>query len=512
MKKTLLYISALFAVAIQAQTSSDAYEFSNSQLYGTARYNALSGAFGALGGDLSAINDNPAASAVFSSSKGGITLSQGGSVYTSDYTGDFTETEDANFNFNQLGAVLVLKDTNKSSGLEQFALAFNYNKESDFRDEYSFGGFVNSTIGDYFVGQANGYFNGDIQRIDDETYTDAYIEIGDLSGFGRVGQEAFLGYTSYLIDPGTTDYDYVSNSDASNTYQEIDIVQSGSKGKTSLNMSGAFTSGLHVGANLNLHWFERNKSMIFLEENNFASVQYEILNESVSGGGVSFGFGGIYKTDANLRVGLSYQTPTWYSVITTIDQRIDTAYAEEIEIVDDEDVVVDSFTFLAIDPQVVYQYLDDYSYKTPAKLTASLAYVIGKKGLISAEYSRQNFGNIKYGDELVGYDVLNQTIEELYDVVNTFRLGSEVRLDKWSLRAGGWNKSSQFQDEETFGGGSFGYSLGVGYNWGKWQLDASYNHFEREYSVTPFENDLYSNTAITTEKGDLVSVTLGVNF
>ena len=138
MKKTLLYIGVLFAIAMQAQTSSDAYEFSNSQLYGSARYNALSGAFGALGGDLSAINDNPAASAVFSSSKGGITLSQGGSVYTSDYTGDFTETEDANFNFNQLGAVLVLKDTNKSSGLEQFALAFNYNKESDFRDEYSF--------------------------------------------------------------------------------------------------------------------------------------------------------------------------------------------------------------------------------------------------------------------------------------------------------------------------------------------------------------------------------------
>ena len=366
-------------------------------------------------------------------------------------------------------------------------------------------------------------FNGDIQRVGNETYGDAYVTIGDSSGFNRVGQEAFMGYVTYLVDNGDTDFDYMVNAEILDSYQEIDIVQSGSKGKTSLNLSGAFTSGLHLGANLNLHWFERNRSMNFYEENAFSNVSYTFFDENVSGGGVSLALGGIYKTKENLRIGFSYQTPTWYSVLTSYDVNLDVDFVDAITVIDDDGAETE-LGGVIVDPGLIsdngdtyirtpfYDDLPEYTYRTPGKLTASLAYVIGKKGLISAEYSRQNFGNIKYGDELVGYDVLNQTIEELYNVVNTFRLGSEVRLDKWSLRAGGWNKSSQFQDEETFGGGSFGYSLGAGYNWGKWQLDASYNHFEREYSVTPFENDLYSNTAITTEKGDLVSVTLGVNF
>lgn len=39
--------------------------FSTENINGTARYNAMSGAFGALGGDLSSIETNPAGAAVF---------------------------------------------------------------------------------------------------------------------------------------------------------------------------------------------------------------------------------------------------------------------------------------------------------------------------------------------------------------------------------------------------------------------------------------------------------------
>ena len=48
-----------------AQSTIDALRYSNENIQGTARFNSLGGAFGALGGDISSIDINPAGSSVF---------------------------------------------------------------------------------------------------------------------------------------------------------------------------------------------------------------------------------------------------------------------------------------------------------------------------------------------------------------------------------------------------------------------------------------------------------------
>ena len=65
--RSLLYLgTALFmSQFLAAQTLNDVSYLTRSGLYGSARYTSMAGAFGALGGDLSAINVNPAGSAVF---------------------------------------------------------------------------------------------------------------------------------------------------------------------------------------------------------------------------------------------------------------------------------------------------------------------------------------------------------------------------------------------------------------------------------------------------------------
>jgi len=68
MKKSLVFISLFLTLSTQAQiiSSTDAAVlFSADERYGTARFEALSGAFGALGGDMSAVETNPAGLAVF---------------------------------------------------------------------------------------------------------------------------------------------------------------------------------------------------------------------------------------------------------------------------------------------------------------------------------------------------------------------------------------------------------------------------------------------------------------
>ena len=76
MKKIIFmtFIGFTFASA-HAQQVADALQYAQDDINGTARFRAMGGAFGALGGDLSALNVNPAGSAIFTTNFAAITLS-----------------------------------------------------------------------------------------------------------------------------------------------------------------------------------------------------------------------------------------------------------------------------------------------------------------------------------------------------------------------------------------------------------------------------------------------------
>ncbi len=76
MKKIFfLIISGLTFSLSHSQEVSDAVRYAQDNLTGTARFRAMSGAFGAVGGDLSSLSVNPAGAAIFSNNQFGITLS-----------------------------------------------------------------------------------------------------------------------------------------------------------------------------------------------------------------------------------------------------------------------------------------------------------------------------------------------------------------------------------------------------------------------------------------------------
>ena len=57
---------------LMAQSAIDAYQLSQSDLKGTARFVSMAGAFGALGGDISTLNQNPAGIGVYRSNEIGL--------------------------------------------------------------------------------------------------------------------------------------------------------------------------------------------------------------------------------------------------------------------------------------------------------------------------------------------------------------------------------------------------------------------------------------------------------
>mgnify|MGYP003328707442 CR=1 FL=1 len=64
-------IMVLIPLLVGGQSISDAINWSFENESGNARYQSMAGAFGALGGNLSAISNNPASSAVFELSRFG---------------------------------------------------------------------------------------------------------------------------------------------------------------------------------------------------------------------------------------------------------------------------------------------------------------------------------------------------------------------------------------------------------------------------------------------------------
>ena len=156
MKKIFLVLGLLFLAGnTQAQNITDAYRYSSEELNGTARFRAMSGAFGALGGDLSAISVNPASSAVFLNSFGTITLAHRSTSKEVDYFGTGTSNDNSDFNFNQAGGVLIF-DTRNDSPWRKFSLGLNYEQTNNFDDAYVATGVSQTSIDQYFLNYANG--------------------------------------------------------------------------------------------------------------------------------------------------------------------------------------------------------------------------------------------------------------------------------------------------------------------------------------------------------------------
>ena len=64
----------LLPAVSQAQSAVDLYNMNRPDLRGTARFMSMGGAFTALGGDLSSLNQNPAGIGIYRSSELGLTL------------------------------------------------------------------------------------------------------------------------------------------------------------------------------------------------------------------------------------------------------------------------------------------------------------------------------------------------------------------------------------------------------------------------------------------------------
>lgn len=506
--KKLLIIGAISISALlsSAQSVTDGLLFGQQDEMGTARYRGLSGAFGAIGGDLTAIGSNPAGSTVFANHYFSFSAASTNNNNNTSFNNTSSQNTESDFTINQIGAVFVYQNENPEARVNKFSFGVNYDSTRDYDNSFILQGTNSTSIGDYFVEFANGERLIDLQLADNETISGVFRFFGENGGFGP--QQAFLGYQSFVIDPVDPNDDnnvsYVSNTGTGSFNQRQFVSESGNQGKFVINGAIEVDSKLSLGVNLNLHSINLNRFTQFDEtnSNDDATVQAVNFNNDlqIDGGGVSLQAGLIFKATKSLRLGASYQSPTWYRMEESLLQSISTRRADGSGGTITEEIFPDVIT--------IFQ---PYNVRTPGNITGSAAYIFGGKGLISIDYQSTDYSQLRFSPQ---NDILfaanNQFIEENLSRAATLRIGGEYRIERFSLRAGYRMEESPYEDNTVMGDLN-GYSLGLGYNWGKTSLDLSYNRAERDFSRQLFNTGLTSSGMINNVQNNVVA-TLGFNF
>ena len=499
----MLIIAILTITFSQAQNITDGLRYSTKDNTGTARFTALSGAMGALGGDFSAAQINPAGGAVFLNSSLTFSASLINLQNKSNYFNNSENSNSDDFTLNQAGGVFVMNNSNEGSAFKKFNIGINYSTTKNLNNRMFIAGTGNKTIGNFFLEQAQGLPLNLLDLQSGESIGNLYSYLGQNES--TAAQNAFLGYQAFLFDPmylnDPTNTSYISNIAGNSFNQEYIFLSQGYNSKFSVNFATQVTDNYYFGINLNTHTINYTQSSFLLESNNNpASVVKKVGFENnlyVNGAGISAQIGVIAKVANNIRLGLSFDTPTWYQISEETTQ-----YLESRRLVDGQDI------YTLVDPRVINVY-EDYNLRTPANLTASAAYIFGQNGLISVDYSYKDYSSIKFstiGNYYNAYfNDLNYKINSTLNGASSFNAGAEYRINQISLRGGFHYEQSPYKDSDIVGD-LLGFSLGAGFNLGNYNIDLAYSRSEQErnqqlYSVgltdTAKINSVYNNFVLS---------------
>ncbi len=472
MRKLFMPILLLIASVCGAQQIQDINLFGLEQRTGTPRFQAMAGAFGALGGDFSALAINPAGAAVFKHNQLGFSLSQHITENQTSFGNQNSFNDTRQLGFNQAGIVFVYENRNNSPW-KRLSLALNSDNSNFYKGAISANGIAANGLDQFFLDNAEGIPFGDLLKLDNELLEEAYLNIGSEIGF--TAQQAFLGYYAGVLDPSEMDNNnissYVSNALYKQVEQSHNIRTKGKNSKFISTLAAQYMDFLYLGAGLefqNLLYEKQTR----IQENGYETsspLQYLNFNNFIetSGNALALNVGAITKIGNSLRLGLSYKTPTWYTLSDKTHQQIESNLEDvDIKFIDKNQINI----------------FEDYQITIPSKITASAAVVLGKRGLISVDYSQQDFSKARFrplADSF--FTTLNQSAVRQLTRVNTLNIGGEYNLGRLSLRMGYGSNNSPFQTNDSF---SENQALGFGWIFGGGKIDFSFSQWSTSNSHT----------------------------
>lgn len=489
MKKLFLIIAFIGIWGYSyAQSAQDALIYSQTFYTGTARSMAMGNAFGALGADLSVASTNPAGIGLFRYNLYSITPAFNFNGSQSSYNGVGANDNELNMGIDNLGFVIARKLNDKNSnGWKFLQFAFGMNKMNDFHSSIDMQGpnATNSRL-DTYINQADGTNYNDIANNTNNNYTYFLQPAWDL----------------YLIDtiPGYNNL-YYSPVPFGGTYQQNIINTAGAVNQWFFTVSANYNNILYVGATVGFNSLKYVKNSYYSEIDAADTIPYFNswgVDERVetNGTGVNLKLGAILQPVDWLRIGVAFHTPTWYWDMNDTWQ---TKTHADLGWGTPSTVVSPTGSF-------------NYTLTTPMKILGDVGIIIGKWGVISAEYERVDYSTMKLNSSNYNFATENGNIKNYYRAQNDIRLGTEWRFGNTDLRAGYAYYSSPYANNLNNGARNV-ISGGVGFHIYNYTLDLAYVHAVQKQNYY-FYGDQYVtvNPSNNTYNRDAFVFTLSYRF
>lgn len=454
MKKTLALVAALLmGFSLFAQNEIDALRYSRLIPSGTARYIAVGGAFGALGADFTTLSHNPAGIGVYKSSEVSITPSifQGRSQST--YFGETRENDRYNFNLGSVGIVMVSTPGARTleSGWKNFQFGFGVNRLANFNNRISIEGFNESSsyLTPYVI--ESNEFNVGLDELDD---------------FG-----AGMAYDVYLMGYDTATNEYFIDMPDGGVLQNKYISTRGAINEMVFSIGGNYNDRVYLGATLGVPFIRYRERAEYEEEDvnltNDIFNSFERVDElTTTGTGINLKAGIIVRATDWLRIGTAIETPTFF----TMSDEYSTTFSSEFDdLFDPQEITRDGFY--------------EYELNTPFKAMAGVGIVLGKAGLISADYQYVDYTNARLRAGDYDFEDENDAIRNDYKAAHNFSLGTEWRAGIIAFRGGYGIFANPYKTGTNSAISQ--YSAGIGLRGSKFFADFTWamNNMDDEYHL-----------------------------
>lgn len=486
MQRSLLFTLIFCAGgALQAQSPEDALRFSWNVQNGTARIQAIGGAMGSLGGDITATFVNPAGLGFYRS--GDAVLSPGFAFgkTNASYLGRREDTTAKRFSFGTTGFVFASTDDRRRRNT---AISFAVNQTADFKSNILYRGRNNQS-------SYSQVFLEEIRRNNDR---DANVVASSLDQNDPRFRPSYvygtsLAFNTYWIDTvgGSTNGNFQFKSRApigSGLFQQNSVNSTGGITEFALGLGTSLNEKLLVGGTVGLALLRHDKQSEFVEadatDNSNNNFNYAIFKQSVltTGTGINLKGGLIYKPQEYWRLGFAFHSPTFYSLtdrntaeITTDTEGYQGSLANSMQ-----ELVGSSSEF-------------KYMHMTPLKLMASASYVLREiqdvtkqKGFLTADIEYVPYGMSSYFADTengpadqgtIDYlKSLNSAISNAYKSAFNIRAGGELKFTTFMVRAGAAYYGNPYKNIHDEKGSRLNLTGGLGYRNKGFFIDAAYVH------------------------------------
>jgi hypothetical protein len=499
MKKQILLISTLilsiFSAFAQTQTAYDALIASSDELSGTARFMAVGGAMGALGGDASTIFYNPAGIGIYRSSE--LTVSanihwDNTSMINSNSTSHGYNTR-TNIDLQNV-AYVGTWTFEENKNLLNFNLGIAYNQSERFERE-----------GHYHGNQPHSYTQWVAAMTDNipvGSLTEEFDHVNPAYYNSSIPWTSVIAFDSYLTDTkfNFRDDKYTSlynwtNSSSVNQY--IKFEELGSSNDFALAFGGNFNNLVYWGMTFECDYTTYCKNTTLQET--FADGSKYTLNNmySLEATGFTYKIGLIVKPTSWLRIGGAFHTPTAFVLK---DYSTSTCAYNVYDIGGERRMGLN---------EVPAGEKGSARITGPLKAIGSLGFVLGHYGFIGIDYQYENTAGIN-GNENQIRDLYSNDLRDRH----TIRAGIEVKpIGDLSLRIGGgystpgmnanMNRGYYYNDMRTDVDyynetESYNITAGIGYRIGRHAIDLAYvyqvntaDYYPYAPSYTKYDGSLF---------------------